>query len=377
MEGILYAEVYCICIIITSILLFWTRRNGMRSFVELCLMRLFACFLVNFSSNFLFTLFNKIFVIGDTAVISYTLKTLYHITLIIGVFLWCIYADVQTEAVAEGERRHLFLLVLPSSIPIALTLLNLRWHMLFEISGTGDYLRGPWFQFEMLYLLGFSAYYAIRLLRHAAFESDLTTRTHLFIASTFPLCILASWLLSFAGEAFPVICVTVMIELVFLFLGTTMQQISIDRLTQVNNRQNLLGFMNHKLKNRDKDLYLLMVDVDYFKQINDTYGHLEGDNALVKVAKSIKVSCGGFLPRPYIARYGGDEFIIIVEADRKRDIDLLCRKIRETLANLNESDPYQLQLSIGCALLQDGQGPKELIHEADKMLYDVKRNRNR
>ena len=97
-----------------------------------------------------------------------------------------------------------------------------------------------------------------------------------------------------------------------------MQQISIDKPTQVNNRQNLLGFMDYKLRNHDHDVYLMMMDLDSFKQINDTYGHVEGDNALVNASKGIKEACGGYVPRPYIARYGG----AVRAADEHR-----CREI--------------------------------------------------
>ena len=81
--AILYAEVYAICMIITGILLFWTKRSGTQSFVELCLSRLLACFLINFSANFLFTLFDRILDLDNTMVVSYVFKTLYHITLTI------------------------------------------------------------------------------------------------------------------------------------------------------------------------------------------------------------------------------------------------------------------------------------------------------
>ena len=163
-----------------------------------------------------------------------------------------------------------------------------------------------------------------------------------------------------------------MLALLLLFMGSMMQQISIDSLTQVNNRQNLLEFMTQKLKNHNKDLYLLMMDMDDFKSINDNYGHIEGDRALVSASSSIKAACGSFVPRPYIARYGGDEFIVVVETDNPDKITTLTDAIRENLSEYSSNLPYELNMSIGVAKHRDGQAPKELIREADQLLYDVK-----
>ena len=375
MDAILYAEVYAICMIITGILLFWTKRSGTQSFVELCLSRLLACFLINFSANFLFTLFDRILDLDNAMVVSYVFKTLYHITLIIGVFIWCIYAEAQITEHHTGDKLRFRLIMVPAVIPVVLAILDLKSHQLFLIDAAGGYVRGSWFPFEMFYLLGFSVLFAVRLLLQCKKESEPLTRSHLAIAATFPLCILASWALSFAGEAFPVICVAIMVELLLLFLGTIMQQISIDKLTQVNNRQNLLGFMDYKLRNHDHDVYLMMMDLDSFKQINDTYGHVEGDNALVHASKGIKEACGGYIPRPYIARYGGDEFIIVIETADPKDVEILSESIQEKLVAFDDVSPYALRMSIGIAKYTEGQTPKELIHEADKMLYDIKKNR--
>lgn len=375
MGAILYAEIYCICIIITGILFFWNRRNGMQSFDELCLSRLLACFLVNFAANFLFTLFDRILDIENTLAISYALKTLYHITLILGVFIWCVYAEAQIRDIRINSKKRLFALMSPSAVPIALAVINLNTHKLFLIDAAGHYIRGCWFQFEMFYLLVFSLIAAVRLLRHSSSESEPLSRSHQTITATFPFCVMASWALSFVGEAFPVICVAVMIELLLLFLGTIMQQISIDTLTQVNNRQNLLGFMNYKLRNHDNDVYLMMMDLDNFKTINDTYGHVEGDNALVHASAGIKAACGGYVPRPYIARYGGDEFIVVIETDDCNDVEFISASIQEALSAYDDTAPYNLRMSIGTAKYHDGQTPKELIHEADKLLYDIKKKK--
>ena len=85
----------------------------------------------------------------------------------------------------------------------------------------------------------------------------------------------------------PVICVIVTAELLWIYTGSVSMQISMDKLTQVNNRQNLMGFLNYKIRNHSDSVLLMMLDVDNFKTINDTHGHPEGDQALVSAAQQI------------------------------------------------------------------------------------------
>jgi diguanylate cyclase (GGDEF)-like protein len=121
----------------------------------------------------------------------------------------------------------------------------------------------------------------------------------------------------------------------------------------------------------------MLIDLDYLKRINDTYGHLEGDKALVRVASALKKCCGPIEKRPYIARYGGDEFIVIVETDDSSLTERLCNDIRRTLEELDEQagSEYRSTLSIGVAELEDGMDHNALIAKADEEMYKIKKAR--
>ena len=375
MYAILHAEIYCLCFIVISILLFWTDRNGIHSYVEMCLSRLLGCFLLYYALGFLFVLFTEIVTVEAWLSLSYICKTLQHLTLIMGVFTWAVYAAALIRDGSLVKKRYSIksiLLTFPVLPPIVLPFLNLQTHQLFYINEAANYIRGPWYDWELMYLFIFSAIPAIVLLIHSNRESGAMSRFSLRVSAIFPLCLFAGWALSFTDQLPPALSAILLLALLLLFMGSMMQQVSIDSLTQVNNRQNLLEFMTQKLKNHNKDLYLLMMDMDDFKSINDNYGHVEGDRALVSASSSIKAACGSFAPRPYIARYGGDEFIVLVESDNLDDITTLTDSIRENLSSYSKNLPYELNMSIGVAKHRDGQAPKELIHEADQLLYDVK-----
>lgn len=377
MESILYVEVYLVCTAIVWLCRYWSSQRSSNSTSERWLGSMLVGFLVSFISNVFFTLFNSVFPrFFLTTGLSWFFKTTYHLFLCVGVFCWCGYADTECRGALFTTKKRQMLTMLPLLAMAALIISNLWTHALFSIDDADGYSRHGMFHLEMGVLVAFTLFFSVKLLLHSRNESNPIKRGHEYLVASFPLSLLIAWLLTAAGEKVPVICVAITIELLCLFMGTSTQQISLDKLTQVNNRQNLLGFLEYKLYNHDEKLFLLMMDLDYFKTINDTYGHLEGDDALVRAALALKLACGSFKRRPYIARYGGDEFIVVIESS-KADADMLVSRIREALAdqNVEAHRPYTLAFSIGVAEYHPGMSANDLIEAADANLYEIKRNR--
>lgn len=125
-------------------------------------------------------------------------------------------------------------------------------------------------------------------------------------------------------------------------------------------------------KNVSTELALLIVDVDKFKDINDTHGHWVGDKALVKVANLLTKF---FRTGDYVIRYAGDEFVIIMVNIYPNDADMISERIDNINKELGEpsDDVPGLSISVGVAFSEDGYS-KELFNRADKALYSVKDN---
>lgn len=152
--------------------------------------------------------------------------------------------------------------------------------------------------------------------------------------------------------------------------------ISVDPLTRLNNRKQLVYHFDQWQRREDSvPLYLLLIDANKFKQINDTYGHAEGDAALVKIADALRMACHGLPHRANIARYGGDEFVVLARVDGPEVIDRLTNCIHECLEKLNQGSPYALTVSIGIAKAVKGLKLESLIKEADTGLYREKKRR--
>ena len=122
-----------------------------------------------------------------------------------------------------------------------------------------------------------------------------------------------------------------------------------------------------------------MIDVDYFKAYNDSFGHLEGDEALRQVAQAIRDSCARSSDLP--ARYGGEEFALVLPNTSPGGARLLAEKLRQTISALaiphNSPAPGStLSVSIGLATIIPAQGSngRQLIQSADNGLYSAKNN---
>ena len=129
-----------------------------------------------------------------------------------------------------------------------------------------------------------------------------------------------------------------------------------------------------RAERQDLSLALLMLDLDNFKQFNDTYGHPMGDKALVKVAENLKNDLRHI---DTIARYGGEEFAIILPGVDEKLAFRTAERIRKGLESYRfqvANGQFQLTLSIGISIYEKGLSTEEMVERADKALYWVKQH---
>ena len=149
-----------------------------------------------------------------------------------------------------------------------------------------------------------------------------------------------------------------------------------DVLTKIFNRREALR-KSEKIYNKVKKYYdsywVMMVDVDNFKKINDTYGHQTGDKVLASIAKVIKES---IRECDIVGRYGGEEFIVIVKDDKNSYLKIAERirnNIENTAINIGENEIIKVTSSIGITKMDATDKTfQQIISEADKALYEAK-----
>lgn len=150
-----------------------------------------------------------------------------------------------------------------------------------------------------------------------------------------------------------------------------------DALTGLYNRRAFESSLQHTVAVNRLFQYpaaLLLIDIDHFKQVNDTYGHAVGDEVLRAVAERIVRVCKR--KSDFVARYGGEEFAVILRETALRDAQKIARQIADAARrdSVPVGDGVQLRItvSIGVAELQPNETPETWFQRADQLLYQAK-----
>lgn len=156
-----------------------------------------------------------------------------------------------------------------------------------------------------------------------------------------------------------------------------------DELTGLYNRRYFdrhLAVMLHKAQSQDRDMALMILDIDHFKAVNDTYGHDVGDAVLREFAGRLRRNIRGV---DLACRFGGEEFVVLMPDTDFRQAELVAERVRQSIAErafeVNAGRPLSVTVSAGAALNESAADtPETLIKRADVALYRAKREgRNR
>ena len=151
-----------------------------------------------------------------------------------------------------------------------------------------------------------------------------------------------------------------------------------DALTNIANRRKLFDMLSldiERTKRYSSPLSIAMIDLDHFKKVNDTYGHIAGDNVL---KETVSILHDNIRKADVLGRYGGEEFIIIMSGLDVKKAKIVCEKIRNIIEKHKHPKIGQVTISIGLAEFCNKDSAEKLIARADKSLYIAKENgRNR
>lgn len=284
--------------------------------------------------------------------------------------IWFIYSETVQGSRLLTARYRMAFVTLPAVLVVVLAFTSYWTHALFYIDAQGAYRRGFVYMIQPIvsycYVIYTSLHAFIQSCKVESLQKKAIYQTLAFFV--IPALVAGVFQVFYSG---PCLSVGIMLSMLQLYIVCQEQLISTDPLTGLNNRNRFETYMLSLFSNVDQadDVYLLMMDADGFKQINDQYGHVEGDHALQVVSAVLKDACspsGGF-----IARYGGDEFVVLQKGATEHDIIRLCSAINSELSRAET--PYSLRMSIGYARYGDGINTwQELLRAADAELYRIK-----
>jgi len=161
-----------------------------------------------------------------------------------------------------------------------------------------------------------------------------------------------------------------------------LQKANTDGLTQLWNRKKILEILEEELNRNFREnipLGVIMLDIDNFKTINDTYGHLIGDEVIIEVASRLKKKIRSY---DKIGRYGGDELLLILPGLGRQDAKNIAERLRQSICAEKihtEAGALNITVSLGVSIFDTASRPstKKMIEESDLALYVAKgRGRN-
>lgn len=156
--------------------------------------------------------------------------------------------------------------------------------------------------------------------------------------------------------------------------------ITTDYLTSLPNARSLFLSLDNELARAQRtgsSLAVIVCDLDGFKQVNDRFGHLTGNKVLRLIANGLREQCG---PPDYVARMGGDEFVLLIPGANGDELDLKIERMRAVAKRAGDStpEPSVLSMSVGVAMYpDDGSDAEDLLAEADRRMYKSKRLRKK
>ena len=372
-----YMESNIVCIVVLAILLINNKLHTTQQEKQIWFNRTLIAHILYFTSDIFWAavlsgqLPSSRLLVGFFNLANYILLSLLA-------YEWFMYMAVTEDLPLRKSRKQRILWLLPMLISIVVIVIAYIAAPTFWISESGDL--NDWYYPMMvaapiIYLL---SAFVFSLINSRKTESRDKKRLFLLIG-IYPLGVLSFGLIQTFMLEGPLFCFGCTIMMTFFYIHSMQALISVDSLTRLNNRGQINRYMEQLRFRENIQLYVMMIDIDRFKEINDTCGHAEGDRALILVAEALRKVCGRVNCPIFLGRYGGDEFTIFIQNPEDGDYpEQVAEIIRSAIAEKQQENHllYNLQVSIGFDALQGRNDTVEAcLVRADKKLYEDKRSR--
>ena len=373
-----YIEAHVACMLLLALILFKIIKGVNKQASQIYLGNLVVILMFYFAAEIFWALVDgKVF--GDSPSLLYLSNIFTYILISIASYYWYIVSEtLQRDDMIENNLvRHL--LAIPALISSLLVITAFRTGLVFYVDENGELVNGRFYLILVIVPFAYMLAASVKAFRRYADKDRYVERNIYFMIGIFPITPILLGIMQAIFWRVPFLCYGALAAVLYVYITTQDNMISIDPLTQTNNRNQMYKYLVQKMKTEEQgvSLFLIMVDIDRLRDINEAYGHAEGDRALNRVASSIKEACQGSRSRMFVSRYGGDEFVVVAEMNYRAEASWLADQIKNNLKRATDLDatPYDIPISIGIAQY-DYQQPISLqafIARADSDLYQNKK----
>ncbi len=285
--------------------------------------------------------------------------------------LWLLYVHDQIFHNKAKIIKLCFALLAVNAVNIVLLLLTQRFGWYYYIDSDNIYHRGTlyWIAAAMTAALVIVAFILTIINR------EKINKKHFFSLLFFGIPPFICLVLQILFYGLSIVLNGIVLSLLIVSLNIQNYSIYTDYLTGAYNRKKLENYLRQKIgtSTAEKTFSAIMLDLNNFKSINDTFGHDMGDNAL-QVTVKLLGSC--LRSNDLVARFGGDEFFIVLDISDKARLEEVVARIRNCIDKYNKTSdrPYKLSFSMGYAVYDynSNMNTEEFQKQIDKLMYDNK-----
>ncbi len=293
-------------------------------------------------------------------------------------YCWFRYALAAQQVPYRSNRQFKILTALP--LVLTVTVVTIMFIVRPSTLLDEDYMLKPLYSVlqvgpPIIYIIAV-LFFTIRRARKSQIPEE---KRYFLSVGAFPLMVVIGGIAQVVSEAdTPIFCFSSTVLMIIFYIRAMENQISADSLTGLNNRSQLSRYVaqDNTLRREGRLTYITMIDINDFKRINDTYGHSNGDKALVTIADALRKAMGKSGTPGFLGRYGGDEFIMIVHPQQPAEMEAIDKIVRECINEgiANSKLPFIIDVGIGYDRLafEDGDSFQKCLERADTKLYDNK-----
>lgn len=371
-----YLALYILCLLVLlATAINHKQNNDLKKANSFSIIIIIACGVLTITDFLSICIHNK--VILTTIEVHYLINSLYMITSGVLSIGWLFFTKLRFQGELYKSKLKMFIISIPFFVLLYFSISTYVNHLLFFIDEDNNYARGPFISVQFFASFFYLIHAFCIQVRYVLACDDLYEKKSNIIIMMLSLIPLIGIILQLVFPKFPIVIPSICFIIFTMSQLFISFQINFDDLTGLYVRR--IAFIKiskslNKNNLEEKNYYLVVSDINNFKNINDLHGHVQGDLALKIISKSLqRIS---YKYNGFCCRYGGDEFVTFVNLPKDLSIDLFINEMNNQISSANQTT-LPLQLSSGYVHCENKRrNISSLFEEADKLLY-VQKNKEK